>query len=73
QKEAYILGIPCITIRNSTEWVETIQDGWNILVDVDPDRIIDSVENFEPVSKRKNLFGDGNAGEKIAEILQRKL
>jgi len=73
QKEAYILGIPCITIRNSTEWVETIQDGWNILVDVDPGRIIDSVENFEPVSKRKNLFGDGNAGEKIAEILQRKL
>ena len=73
QKEAYILGIPCITIRNSTEWVETIQDGWNILVDVDTDRIVDSVENFEPVSKRKNLFGDGNAGEKIAEILQRKL
>ncbi|HDN58912.1 MAG TPA: UDP-N-acetylglucosamine 2-epimerase (non-hydrolyzing) [Candidatus Marinimicrobia bacterium] len=73
QKEAYILGIPCITIRNSTEWVETIQDGWNILVDVDTDRIVDSVENFEPVSKRKNLFGDGNAGEKIAEILRRKL
>ena len=73
QKEAYILGIPCITIRNSTEWVETIQDGWNILVDVDTDRIVNSVENFEPVSKRKNLFGDGNAGEKIAEILQRKL
>ncbi|MBO8152071.1 MAG: UDP-N-acetylglucosamine 2-epimerase (non-hydrolyzing) [Candidatus Marinimicrobia bacterium] len=73
QKEAYILGIPCITIRNSTEWVETIQDGWNILVDVDTDRIVDSVENFEPVSKRRNLFGDGNAGEKIAEILRRKL
>lgn len=73
QKEAYILGIPCITIRNSTEWVETIQDGWNILVDVDTDRIVNSVENFEPVSKRKNLFGDGNAGEKIAEILRRKL
>lgn len=60
QKEAYWLGTPCITLRNETEWVETVQLGWNILVGTDQQRIQNAVETFSPPSHRSLLYlGDG--------------
>ena len=69
QKEAYFLAKPCITLRESTEWTETVAAGWNVLVGSDADRIADSMRNFRPAGKRTDLFGDGHASEKIAELL----
>jgi len=69
QKEAYLLGIPCITLRDRTEWIETVREGWNILVDVNVSAILDAVEKFSPSKPRKRIFGEGRASEKIVEIL----
>lgn len=67
QKEAYWLKKPCITIREETEWVETLEGGWNILVA--PNEIAAAV-NMVPTAQWKPLYGDGHASEKIAEILK---
>ncbi|MBO8130376.1 MAG: UDP-N-acetylglucosamine 2-epimerase (non-hydrolyzing) [Candidatus Marinimicrobia bacterium] len=69
QKEAYILGIPCITIRNNTEWVETLEEGWNILVEAETEKIFEVVSKFNPTKQRSNLFGNGEASKRIKEIL----
>ncbi len=69
QKEAYLLSVPCITLRETTEWVETIEDGWNVLVGTDKEKIMDRVKNFEPKGKQRNVFGDGKASEKIGDVL----
>ena len=70
QKEAYILRIPCITVRNETEWVETVEDGWNTLVGTDTDLIIKNVQEFRPDKGQRQLFGDGTASHKIVRILK---
>jgi UDP-N-acetylglucosamine 2-epimerase len=70
QKEAYILGVPCITLREETEWVETVKAGWNRLSGRDPDRvlkILSSSDVFPP--EKPLLYGDGRAAERIAEII----
>jgi len=69
QKEAYILGVPCVTLREETEWVETVEAGWNILVGANRERIVEAVRNFQPTGERPPLFGDGNASRRIVEIL----
>ena len=69
QKEAYILKVPCITLRETTEWVETVEDGWNVLVGVDKERIGKMVNEFEPNKNQREVFGDGNASEKITGII----
>lgn len=69
QKEAYFLGIPCITLREQTEWVETVSAGWNIIADSDERIILNAIMNFNPSSDRPPYFGDGHAAQKIAEIL----
>ena len=69
QKEAYWLGIPCLTLREETEWVETVEAGWNVLVGASPKRIVEAVHTFRPQGERPALFGDGRAGEKIVELL----
>ncbi|MDK2902402.1 MAG: UDP-GlcNAc3NAcA epimerase [Clostridiales bacterium] len=71
QKEAYFLGIPCITVREQTEWVETVEAGWNIIADSDQKIILNAIMNFNPGSDRPPYFGDGHAAQKIAEILDR--
>jgi UDP-N-acetylglucosamine 2-epimerase len=69
QKEAYLLGVRCVTLREETEWVETIESGWNQLVGADTDAIITAVETWRPAGERPSYFGDGNASEKIVELL----
>ena len=69
QKEAYWLKTPCVTLREETEWVETVDAGWNTLVGADKGKIIDAVNNWVAPEKRLNLYGDGRAAEKIAKIL----
>lgn len=69
QKEAYFLEIPCITMRDETEWMETISNGWNILVGSDVDKIKNAIHTFEPTTKPKMVFGDGTASEIISKIL----
>jgi len=69
QKEAYMLQTPCITMRDETEWVETIEDGWNLLVGSDKKTIIEAAHGFEPASMPRNIFGSGNAGQRIVETM----
>jgi len=69
QKEAYMLGVPCITLRENTEWVETVEAGWNVLVGAEQDLITGAIRSFSPASRQKNLFGDGDACIRIGEIL----
>ncbi|PAV14094.1 UDP-N-acetyl glucosamine 2-epimerase [Methanosarcina spelaei] len=69
QKEAYMLKVPCITMRENTEWVETIADGGNVLVGADYEKITDAILNFEGVPIKGNFFGNGNAYVNICEIL----
>jgi len=76
QKEAFILGTPCITLRDTTEWVETVKAGANRLVGVDPDRILRAVRSLErrrPRWSAARVYGDGRASEAIARVLSRFL
>jgi UDP-GlcNAc3NAcA epimerase len=70
QKEAYFLGVPCVTLREETEWVETVEAGWNVLVGASKDRILQAVRGFHPEGERPDVFGDGRASERIARQLQ---
>ncbi|MFZ1292136.1 MAG: UDP-N-acetylglucosamine 2-epimerase (non-hydrolyzing) [Melioribacteraceae bacterium] len=69
QKEAFFLQKQCITLRNETEWIETLENNWNFIVGTDIQKIINSVKSI-PTSKQKKYFGDGNAGEIIAAYLK---
>ena len=69
QKEAYWHGVPCVTLRPSTEWVDTVETGANTLVDDDPDRLVETVAAARMPDERPPLYGDGHAAEKIAEAL----
>ena len=71
QKEAYFFGVPCITLRDETEWIETVEDGWNALVGSEPEDILDALEKFNPAGTKSKSFGDGHAAEKIARILDK--
>ncbi len=70
QKEAFFLGIPCITLREETEWVETVENGWNILVGADELKIAEAIRNFNPSEERKVYFGDGTAAQKMVETIK---
>jgi len=69
QKQAFMLGIPCITLRENTEWVETVEMGWNVLVGTDKEKIKKMINIFSPQGERPNVYGDGKASQKISEIL----
>jgi UDP-N-acetylglucosamine 2-epimerase (non-hydrolysing)/UDP-GlcNAc3NAcA epimerase len=69
QKEAYLLGTPCITMRDSTEWVETVEQGWNVLVDLDRDAALAALDRQPPPGERPELYGGGHAAERICDVL----
>ena len=69
QKEAYWYGVPCVTLRPSTEWVDTVEAGANTLVDDDPYRIVEAVRGARMPPDRPQLYGDGHASERVAEAL----
>jgi len=69
QKEAYWLGVPCVTLRDETEWVETVHAGWNVLVGADTARIVAAVREFAPPKERPVLYGDGRAAERMMSHL----
>jgi UDP-GlcNAc3NAcA epimerase len=68
QKEAYLAGVPCITLRASTEWVETVQAGWNTLVDLDAEAALAALARTPP-AERPKLYGDGHAAERCVAAI----
>jgi UDP-GlcNAc3NAcA epimerase len=69
QKEAYWYEVPCVTLRTTTEWVETLETGWNRLAGSDPDAIVTATRDAAPGVKHPPLYGDGRASERIAALL----
>lgn len=69
QKEAYFAGRPCITLRDRTEWTETVTAGWNILVGTNSSAIADAMRSFQSTGPRPNLYGDGHAADRVVEAL----
>ena len=70
QKEAYFLQKPCITMRDETEWIETVENGWNTIVGSNKEKILDAIINFNPKGEQKMVFGYGNAADIISEKLK---
>ncbi len=71
QKEAYWMKVPCITFRDETEWVETVEEGWNIIAGADTEKIIRIASSKTWPSSQQQVFGSGKAAHKIIEILTR--
>ena len=69
QKEAYLAGVPCVTLREVTEWVETVEAGWNVLVGLDAAAARGALERTPPAA-RPDLYGDGRAGERVVSSLR---
>ena len=70
QKEAYLLGKPCVTLRLNTEWPETVHEGWNLLVGSQMNSIVNAIHFFTPEGKQKHYFGYGHTAEKIVRVLE---
>lgn len=70
QREAYFLGKPCLTLRDETEWIETVNVGWNKLVGTNPAQVLPAWFSFAPPAEQPPIFGDGNTGRQIVQILE---
>jgi len=68
QKEAFLLRKPCITLRPETEWVETVNEGWNILLDISTPNLVETIESFSPSGSPKQVFGTEVAKEMVSII-----
>jgi UDP-N-acetylglucosamine 2-epimerase len=69
QKEAYWVGVPCITLRDETEWVETVQTGWNVVTGAEKARILAAISSWQPPAERPPLYGEGRVAEQCLDIL----
>jgi UDP-N-acetylglucosamine 2-epimerase len=69
QKEAYWFGVPCVTLRQETEWIETVAAGWNVLAGSDPARIVEAVQRPLPVQPGDFLSADGHAAQRIVGLM----
>ncbi|MFL5894575.1 MAG: non-hydrolyzing UDP-N-acetylglucosamine 2-epimerase [Thermoleophilaceae bacterium] len=69
QKEAYLLGTPCVTLRDTTEWVETVELRWNTLVDLDVEAALEALARPAPSGDRPELYGGGQAADRICDVL----
>jgi UDP-GlcNAc3NAcA epimerase len=69
QKEAYWYGVPCVTLRENTEWMETVELGWNRLAGSDTQRIVAAVREAAPRAEHPPLYGDGRAADSIADLV----
>lgn len=69
QKEAFFFAVPCLTLREETEWPETVQSGWNQLVGADQAAIVQAAIEFRPTGTPHSLFGNGHAAESIVDLL----
>jgi len=69
QKEAYWLGVPCITLRDETEWVETVETGWNVLTGSNQKKIIRAVNSYKKPETHLSLYGDASAAGRIVNII----
>jgi UDP-N-acetylglucosamine 2-epimerase (non-hydrolysing)/UDP-GlcNAc3NAcA epimerase len=72
QKEAYLAGVQCVTLRSTTEWTETLATGWNTLVDLDPAATLAALE-LDPPAERPQLYGDGHAAERCVTAIDERL
>jgi UDP-N-acetylglucosamine 2-epimerase len=69
QKEAFFFRVPCVTLREETEWVETVETGWNTLVGCDPERMVQAAFEARPGIESVWPYGDGQAAERIVLCL----
>ncbi|MCL4869961.1 MAG: UDP-N-acetylglucosamine 2-epimerase (non-hydrolyzing) [Anaerolineae bacterium] len=70
QREAYFLSKPCLTLRDETEWTETVTAGWNRLMPLDLATVLDAWQHFTPPAEQPPIFGEGKAGERIGQLIE---
>lgn len=73
QKEAYVFGVPCVTLRDTTEWVETVEAGWNVLVGADAKRILAALADPPRGKDHPDFYGDGTAAARVVDTIRQWL